>query len=450
MLSNEQLATIIVDLGYGDSGKGSLTDACSGAAKEGLVVRFNGGSQAGHRVVTPDGRSHVFSQFGSGTFHPGIRTLLSKHMLISPLAFLNEEKHLRDVGVKDAFRRTAVSEEALVISLFQRAANRLRELARGDGRHGSCGHGVGETASDAIGFPDHALRMRHLRQAGLLKRLQRIQERKRDEAAESISKCRSLPEAQDEIRFLEDAAMPERWIELLRPFQAQVWVYSEEAIRKDLLLQKNVIFEGAQGVLLDEWRGFHPYTTWSTCTFDNAVSLLKAYGWTGAVEKTGVIRGYATRHGAGPFPTEDPDMSSLLTDTDNVANDWQKDFRVGWLDLVAIRYAIAACGGIDNLAITCLDRLAPFKSWMVCNEYETKSGSIGDLPLGQLHDLAHQEDLTGLLMSARPKFKMTTEANDLERKARDHAIAIHFLLKRPSAHLRISTGPTREDHQRVF
>ena len=121
------------------------------------VVRYNGGPQAGHNVVTPDGRHHTFSQFGAGTFVPGVRTHLACHMLVSPAAMLAEAAHLDGVGVPDAFARTTISARALVITPFQQAANRLRELARGDARHGSCGMGVGEAQADRIALGDEAV-----------------------------------------------------------------------------------------------------------------------------------------------------------------------------------------------------------------------------------------------------------------------------------------------------
>lgn len=448
--ASDRTATMVVDLGYGDAGKGGITDYLCAIGDAGLVVRFNGGSQAAHGVVEPGGRRHVFAQFGSGTLLPGVRTLLSRHMLVSPLAMLIEERRLRAIGVTDAFARTDVSEEALVIAPFQRAANRLREIARGGGRHGSCGQGVGETASDALDVPDEALRARHLRAPDLAARLRRIQERKRDGLRDAVAACRSVPEAREEIACLEDPEMPEKWIAALAPFVAQARIRSEEDVADSLLAEEHVVFEGAQGVLLDEWRGFHPYTTWSTCTFENAFGLLGAYGWRGGTLKVGVIRGYATRHGAGPFPTEDAELTRRLPDSDNVMNDWQKGFRVGWLDLVAIRYAIAACGGIDALAVTCLDRLEPFAEWKACDAYETPDGVVSDLPLGRHRDLAHQETLTRLLASAKPRFRTTTSRPDFDRKAIEHAIAVNFLLGDAAEGLLLSDGPTRSDKSIVL
>jgi adenylosuccinate synthase len=268
--------------------------------------------------------------------------------------------------------------------------------------------------------------------------------------ADAIATCRGMENARAEIGYLEDPETADVWISMLRPFLPRARILSEDDVRARTLQHQDIVFEGAQGALLDEWRGFHPYTTWSTTTFDNAFDLLDDWGWDGDILKMGVIRGYATRHGAGPFPTEDADMSKLLPDSDNVTNDWQREFRVGWLDLVAIRYAIRACEGIDALAVTCLDRLKPFKAWMACDAYETAGGEVRDLPLGRHRDLEHQEKLTSLLSGAVPKFMTTTHRDDFDRKAVEHAVAINTLLGDAADGLMISTGPTRDDKSIVY
>ena len=155
-------AYIVVDLGFGDSGKGLLTDYLVRQSSAGVVVRYNGGAQAGHNVVAPDGRHHTFAQFGSGTFVPGVKTFLSRHVVIHPGALLVEGDILAGKGLPDVFSRLRVSENALVITPFHQAANRIRELMRGNGRHGSCGVGVGEAYAYSLTHDDESVRARDL------------------------------------------------------------------------------------------------------------------------------------------------------------------------------------------------------------------------------------------------------------------------------------------------
>src|SRR5262249_33586331 len=114
---------------------------------------FNGGAQAAHNVTAPDGRHHTFAQLGAGTFTPGVRTHLSRFMLVDPLALAAEAAHLASSGVTDALGRLTVDRDALVTTPYHRIANQARERARGARRHGSCGMGVGETARYALDFP---------------------------------------------------------------------------------------------------------------------------------------------------------------------------------------------------------------------------------------------------------------------------------------------------------
>ena len=154
-----------------------------------------------------------------------------------------------------------------------------------------------------------------------------------------------------------------------------------------------------RSVLLDEWRGFHPYTTWSTCTFDNALELTRQ----SEVVRVGVLRTYATRHGPGPFPTE---RALGLPEPHNGHGPWQGAFRQGDLDLALLRYAIAACGGVDTLAVTHLDAKLP--EWTVCARHQPEATDAGLFDangtprLGRFRDLEHQARLTEALLRVRP------------------------------------------------
>ena len=153
-----QRAVVLTDLGYGDSCKGSATHWLTHQFPVHTVIR-TGGPQAFHHVVTADGREHTFSQFGSGTL-AGAQTHLSEHMVIDPYALLKEGRALRDELniTSNPFAWITIHENALVITPFQAIANRLNELARGDGRHGTVGIGVGETVLDSEVLGDRAIR----------------------------------------------------------------------------------------------------------------------------------------------------------------------------------------------------------------------------------------------------------------------------------------------------
>jgi adenylosuccinate synthase len=376
---------IVSDLGYGDAGKGTVVDwlcsPCGGRAVH-TVVRFNGGAQAGHNVVTTDGRHHTFAQFGSGTFTPGVRTHLSRFVLVDPLALAAEAAHLASVGAPDALDRLTIDRDALLTTPYHRAANQARERARGKKRHGSCGMGIGETASYALRHPTEAPRVADCASPRTLSSKLAIL---RDWLTSQVGPLNAPP-----VADLCDA---------YRAFAARVPLVDSSHLRR-LLHVGPVVFEGAQGVLLDEWRGFHPYTTWSTTTFANAETLLAEAGETAI--RLGVIRCYLTRHGPGPFVTEDPTLE--LPEPHNLHGDWQGAFRAGHLDAVALRYAIEVTGGVDAVALTHLDTAAqhPLR---LCRAYQIDGQRRERIIPGPERDLQWQEQLTQMLLRARPVYE---------------------------------------------
>ena len=389
-------AVIVTDLGFGDSGKGTVTDFLVRELGAGWVVRHNGGAQAAHNVVTSDGRHHTFSQFGSGTFVPGVRTYLSRYMVLHPGGLLEEARVLAGVGVGDAMMRVFIDPEARVITPFHQAANRLREVLRGDARHGSCGLGVGETMHHSLEHPEEGVLAGDLLDtADLRRKLCRIQQRYWAEFSSRRAELVADPMGSVEMEVLESTQAREQFLAEARQVALRV---SKE--RPD---SKSVVFEGAQGVLLDEWRGFHPYTTWSTCTFDNALKLAEEWGM--EPYRLGVVRSYATRHGAGPFPTEDTGLQ--VPEPHNGWGPWQQGFRLGWLDLVLLRYAAEVCGGVDGLAVTHLDRFRP--GWKLASRYR----DVESLQPGPFTDLEYQERLTDMLQDAAPAYRELNRMEEL-------------------------------------
>ncbi|MEO3774508.1 adenylosuccinate synthetase [Micromonospora sp. B9E7] len=368
----------VVDLGYGDAGKGTVVDWLCATRPVHTVVRFNGGAQAAHNVVLRDGRHHTFAQFGAGTFHPGVGTHLSRHVVVDPLALAAEADHLATVGVTDALDRLTVDGEALLATPYHRAANRVREIARGADRHGSCGLGVGEAVAYGLAHPDDAPRVADCRSPALLRHRLTVL---RDRLTAELGPLDAPPVAD---------CLP-----AYTGFAGRVAIVDRSWLA-GALRSGTCVFEGAQGVLLDEWHGFHPYTTWSTTTFANADSLLAEAGLPGGATRIGVLRVVTTRHGAGPLVTEDPSLP--LADPHNPTNPWQGRFRFGHFDAVAHRYALTAAGGVDGLALTHLDLAGP--DLRICRRYDTTD----HLTPGPPGDLDRQAALTARLLRSRPLY----------------------------------------------
>ena len=395
---------LTVDLGFGDAGKGSLVDFLVREHGAHTVVRYNGGAQAGHRVVTPDGREHVFSQFGAGTL-AGARTHLSRFMLLEPLAMEAEANHLVELGIAAPFGMLTIDAAALVITPYQRAINRLRELARND-RHGSCGMGIGETMADHLKYGERVLFAGDLDDAEVLRHkltfLRLVALRKLHDI-ESVADGLYMEEgARDELDMLLDESWVDWLVENFGRISNSLNIVPGNHLHDILSQPGTVIFEGAQGVLLDEWYGFHPHTTWSTITLANAATLLEEATYGGTVERIGLTRAYSTRHGAGPFVSEDAELTVQIPDAVNGFDDWQEGFRVGWLDLVMLRYAIAVVGSLDSLAVSCLDRLRGQPKLQVCNRYRLDDGKLIDAldVKDELEDLVFQAGLTRLVERA--------------------------------------------------
>jgi adenylosuccinate synthase len=400
----------LVDLGFGDCGKGLFTDALCRRWPVHTVARFNGGAQAGHNVVLPDGRHHTFSQFGAGTFVPGVRTLLASPVVVHPTALLVEASFLRRAGVDGALARLAIAASCRITTPYHQAAGRLRERLRGTRAHGSCGVGVGETVAHAIAHPGEALRYADL--AHPRRTRDKLAAIRRTLAAQ-FDAC--AHDGDQELLALRDDALAERWLEQACRLAQLVAPADEAAVAAMFRRDGTLLFEGAQGVLLDEWRGFHPHTTWSDVTPAAAQAVAAAAGVDEPVVRLGIARAYLTRHGAGPFPTHDAALDTLA-EPHNDDHGWQGRFRRGHPDAVLLRYAIDAAGPFDGLLVSHLDALDR-EALRWCSSYQAMSsgddadlcdrnavdvGRIVGLKLGPRGDLTHQERLTRLLERARP------------------------------------------------
>ncbi|HLJ55606.1 MAG TPA: adenylosuccinate synthetase [Chthonomonadaceae bacterium] len=414
-------AWIVIGLGFGDEGKGSVVDHLVRRDGARCVVRFNGGAQARHHVVA-GAAVHGFSQFGAGTL-AGARTLLSRYMLVEPLALCGEARDLAALGVPDPFARITISAAAPIITQANILANRAIEAARGPARHGSCGLGIGLTQGDAETLGEEALRAGDLARPAVLREKLALNLRRR---LDDIAGCRSLSGLPHQS-YPSDRTAPagrspaasanagDASAGLLARLEGLdladlAAFYGEFAARVRIVpdgeilhavAHEDTVFEGAQGVLLDQRHGFFPHVTRSNTTFENADALLAEAGFAGERVRIGLLRPYSTRHGAGPLPTETSGLS--VPPCHNGENAWQGAFRVGWFDAVAARYALAAAGGVGVLGITGLDRLAGLPSLVVCTAYRASA----ELPDGVIPPAADRQASlrrTAALFAAQPVY----------------------------------------------
>jgi adenylosuccinate synthase len=350
-------AKVVIGANYGDEGKGLMTDYFAAQADSSLVVRFNGGCQASHTVTTPEGKRHAFSHFGSGTF-AGARTYLSRHFAVNPPLFLKErEKLLPLVGT---LPKVYVDLRAPVTTYFDMLVNQLVEEFRGDKRHGSCGLGFGETIGRHEGG-EFALTVRDLRDVGNLRaKLVRI----RDEHLPARCKALGLPDFGSYHELCTTDTLVDAFMHASKDFISHVVPVTGAAA--PLTLASNIVFEGAQGLLLDQEKGAFPYVTRSNTGLRNVLDIAREAG-IGALDVTYVTRAYLTRHGAGPLANELPDRPyERVVDLTNQPNQWQGSLRFAYLDLDQLARAIgndladafgAAIHINAQLAVTCLDQV---------------------------------------------------------------------------------------------
>ena len=387
-------AIITVGLGFGDEGKGATVDFLARKLRAEVVVRYCGGAQAGHNVELASGARHTFSQFGAGTL-AGAGTYLGPRMIICPSTLPPEADHLSQLGVKDPMQTLTAHPDCLVSTSYHISMNRLRERARGDGRHGSCGLGIGEARHYWLRYGQDAIVAGDLRDPrALTAKLALLRDR-------FLQEMQQLPHLNESFAAAIHETHPAQEADNLQRDSDGL------SLSRRIPKAEIILFEGAQGALLDEWLGFHPYTTWSTVTPHHAWELIEEHEIEN-VTVLGLTRAYTTRHGTGPFPTFDPEMTQAIEDPGNPENAWQGAIRSGPLDFMLLRYAVAACG-IDGLVVNCLDQVP--NAVPICPRYED------GVELERPRRLKDQEQLTARLESARPVIETVSREELLSRLA---------------------------------
>lgn len=324
-------ARVVIGANFGDEGKGLVVDYLCQTGGE-VVVRFNGGAQAGHTVVTPEGLRHVFGHFGSGTFY-GVPTFLSQFFVVNPIAFFREEEALAALGVT---AQVFAHPDCLVTTFADMIINQAKELKRGPKAHGSCGLGVHETMQRSQ-VPELKITMSDL-----------------------WNRARSLPTRLEEIcdryaRFRTGKPIVEP--DMFRVYLEMCERLAQRVHPAGIGQCKDPIFEGAQGLLLDQDHvEFLPHVTHSHTGMRN-VRLLCAQAKISEVMPYYVSRTYLTRHGAGPLPGENAKLS--YEDLTNVPHPFQGTLRFAPLDAGLHNRCREDAAGDFRLALTHCDQLAP-------------------------------------------------------------------------------------------
>ena len=355
-MERETAARVVIGAQFGDEGKGqAVAGYAATTGGDGIIIRYNGGAQAGHTVVAPDGRRHVFSHVGSGGF-AGAATFLSRWFVSHPMLFLKELAALAALGVNPV---VLVDPASPVTTPYDMLINQIVERARGHGRHGSCGVGFGETIERNL-TPRHALTVGDLADPALADRLDAI---RRDYAPARLNRLGYGAAYLENADLFQSEAVLAHFVEDAGRFLEAVTVSEARTATRGRI----VLFEGAQGLRLDQDRGFFPYVTRSNTGLRNVLELAGELGME-RLEVSYVTRAYLTRHGAGPLPHELPDKPYPgIEDATNRPNPYQGTLRFGWLDLDGLGQAMAAdladarqfpaLTVSARLRVTCLDQL---------------------------------------------------------------------------------------------
>jgi len=355
--------TCVLGAQWGDEGKARVIDLLAESAD--LVVRYQGGNNAGHTVVY-DGETYRLHLVPSGILRPGKINVVAHGVVVDPEKLLEEIAGLRTRGVRIA-ENLVISDRAHLVMPWHKRLDQAREKAAGDKAHGTTGRGIGPCYADKVSY-------RGIRVGDLFQN-EWFEERLRVNIAEK-NPILTKVYGEEPLDFESILASYRHLAEGLRPFVADAVGLLLEARAEG----KEILFEGAQGVMLDVDLGSYPFVTGS-----NSCALGVPSG-TGLPPRdldrvVGVAKAYTTRVGAGPFPTEDlgPQGDRLRDVGREYGTTTNRPRRCGWFDAVALRYAVRS-NGVDSLVLTKLDVLGGFESIKVCVAYDTPEGRTDRVP----------------------------------------------------------------------
>ena len=416
---------VVVGSQWGDEGKGKIVDWLSEQAD--IVVRFQGGHNAGHTLVI-DGTTYKLSLLPSGVVRPGKLSVIGNGVVLDPHALLGEIAHLKKQGIVVTPDNLRIAENTPLILPLHQELDVVRERASGKGAIGTTGRGIGPAYEDKVGR--RAIRLMDLADLQMLNgKIERLLGHHN-----ALRRGLEMKEIAPRVLYDELAAVSPKVL----PFMDSVWALLDERRREG----KRILFEGAQGALLDIDHGTYPFVTSS-----NTVAAQAATGsgmGPGAIDYVlGICKAYTTRVGAGPFPTEQ------TNEIGKTLGERGKEFgvvtgrprRCGWFDAVLVRQAVRT-SGIQGLALTKLDILDGFQEIKVCVAYRLDGREIDYLPASE-HAQARVEPIYETIAGWREKTAHARSWADLPAQAIKYVRRLEELIGCSAAIL--STSPERED-----
>jgi adenylosuccinate synthase len=420
-------SVVIVGAQWGDEGKGKIVDIYTEYAD--VVVRYAGGPNAGHTLVVADEKL-VVRLIPSGILRPTTLCVLGQGMVIDPNVLLDEIDALEGRGEPKIAPRLVISDRAHLILPYHILVDGLRESAAGATRAiGTTKKGIGPAYEDKARRT--GIRAGDLRDLGALEA--RVEAALEGWAPIVRALGGELLRAKDIVEKLKGSA------ERLVPMLANASVLVDEAVRSG----KRVMFEGAQGTLLDVDHGTYPFVTSSSAVAGGA-SIGSGIGPNRIDTVIGITKAYTTRVGAGPFPTEldDADGAHLREVGAEFGSVTGRPRRTGWLDLPGLRYA-SRVNGIDGFALTKLDVLTGLERLKVCVAYDTPDGRVTDLPIDLLDRPGAARPVYEELEGWTEQLSSVRVLDELPAKARAYVRYFEDSVKVP-VYL-VSVGPRRRE-----
>jgi adenylosuccinate synthase len=415
----------VIGAQWGDEGKGKIVDWLS--ARADVVVRFQGGHNAGHTLVI-DGVTYKLSLLPSGVVRPGKLAVIGNGVVVDPWALIEEIEQIKAKGVSVTPETLVIAENAALILPVHRELDRFRETSNSSTRLGTTGRGIGPAYEDKVGR--RAIRVIDLKDTTALKaKVERLlvhhNTLRRGSGVEEA-------DANELTRALAEIAPK------VLPYAAPVWRRLEAARKAG----RRVLFEGAQGALLDVDHGTYPFVTSSNTVAGQAASG-SGCGPRDVGFVLGIAKAYTTRVGEGPFPTElNDEIGERIGRTGaEFGTVTGRKRRCGWFDAVLVRQTVAT-GGIDGIALTKLDVLDGFEEVKVCTGYRLNGQKLDYLP-PDANEQARIEPVYETVAGWRESTKGARSWAELPAAAIKYIRRVEELIGAPVALL--STSPERED-----